>query len=186
MIIPPKRKTEVDVNTIEELFPKLLTSLFIRIKTSYIKSSCRHFPGVHLHLFHHIMGEITWGILATTILNGMSYFIQILLQVDVEWWNSPMALWLLRLLLHIQYLVAIIQNNHTCALQLLYTRLLMTHDTRSTLCLGKIHKLQETKEENVIGCYHQHVIINLQLVYGKQQWPILIRQHIPCCRLEYC
>ena len=61
------------------LFPKFLASFLIRIKTTYIKSSCRHFPGMHIHLFHHIMRKITWGILATTVLNGMSYFIQILL-----------------------------------------------------------------------------------------------------------
>ena len=52
---------------------KLLTRLLIRIKTSDIKSPCSHFPGMHLHLFHHIMRKITWGILATTILYRMAH-----------------------------------------------------------------------------------------------------------------
>ena len=123
--------------SLKVLFPKFLTSLFIRIKATDVESTCCHFPGMHLHLFHHVMREITRGILATTILYRMSYLVQILLQVDIEWWHSPMALWLLRLLLHIQYLVVIIQNYHTCALQLLDTRLLMVCNPqqRSMFCL---------------------------------------------------
>lgn len=64
--------------------------------------------------------------LATTILYGMSYLIQVLLQVDIEWWYSPMTLWLMWLLFHIQYLIVSIQNHHTCTLLLFYTWLLIT------------------------------------------------------------
>ena len=87
----------------KNLFSKFLARFLIRIEATDIKSSSRHFPGMHLYLLYHVMSEITRGILATTILNGMSYLIQVLLQVDIEWWHSPMALWLLRLLFHIQY-----------------------------------------------------------------------------------
>ena len=41
--------------------PKLLTRLLIRIEATNTKSTCRHFPGVHLHLFHHVMRKITWA-----------------------------------------------------------------------------------------------------------------------------
>ena len=54
---------------------KFLARLLIRIETSDIESTCSHFPGMHLYLLHHIMREISWGILATTILYGMSYFL---------------------------------------------------------------------------------------------------------------
>ena len=123
--------------SLKVLFPELFTRFLIRIKTTNIKSSCSHFPRMHLHLLHHVMRKITRGILATAILYRMSNFIQVLLQIDIEWWHSPMTLWLLWLLLHIQYLVVIIQNNHTCALQLLYTRLLMVCNPqqRSMFCL---------------------------------------------------
>ena len=146
--------------SLKVLLPKLLTRLFIRIKATNIKSSSCHFPGMHLHLFHHIMRKITWGILATTIINGMSYFIQILLQVDIEWWHSPMALWLLRLLLHIQYLVVIIQNNHTCALQFLDARLLIVCNPQqrsisileSRITQSSLYSLQFPGVENKISC----------------------------------
>ena len=46
--------------------PEPLTCLLIRIKTTNIESTCRHFPGVHLHLFHHIMSKITWCIVVKT------------------------------------------------------------------------------------------------------------------------
>ena len=123
--------------SLKVLFPELFTRLFIRIKTTNIKSSCRHFPSMHLHLLHHVVRKITRGILATTILYRMTYLLQVLLQVDIEWWYSPMTLRLLRLLLHIQHLVVIIQNNHSCALQLLDTRLLMVCNPqqRSMFCL---------------------------------------------------
>ena len=56
------------------LFPsKPLASLFICIQTADIKSSSRHFPGMHHGFLNHIMRKVAWSILATTILYRMAH-----------------------------------------------------------------------------------------------------------------
>ena len=45
----------------------------------------------------------------------------------------------------------------------------MAHDAAGLLLSRKIHKLLEAKEQQIIRCHHQQVIINLQLIHRKQQ-----------------
>ena len=66
-----------------------------------------------------------------------------------------MALRHLWLLLHIQHPHLVVDNDDPRPLQLFYRWLFVTHDTRRTLLTGKVHKLLEREEQQVVGSYDQ-------------------------------
>ena len=92
------------------------------------------------------MRQIARGILAAAILHGMAHEIQILLQIDVEWWHRPVALRLLGLLLHAEDSEIVIELDHPSALELLNAWLLMAHDATGVLLLGEIYEFLEAEE----------------------------------------
>ena len=87
------------------------------------------------------MSEVARSILTTAILYRMTDEVKILLEVDLEWWYCPVALWLLWLLVHIEHLIVCIKNYNTCALEFLDGWLIVAHNAGAVLCLCKFHKL---------------------------------------------
>ena len=80
-----------------------------------------------------------------------------------------MTLRYLRLFLHTQYSHILIQLYHTSTLQLLYRGLLMAHNAAGSFLFGKVNKFLKAKEQQVVCCYHQHIIIDIQFIHCKQK-----------------
>ena len=70
----------------------------------------------------------------------MAHQVEILLQVDIEGRNGPMALGNLRFLLHAEDTVIFVEFYHTCALELLDRGLLVAHDAGGLLLLCEFDK----------------------------------------------
>ena len=120
-------------------------------------------------MLHHIVGEVAWGIAATAILHGVAHEVEVLLQVDIEGWHGPVALGFLGFLLHAQHAHVVVELHDTRALQLLYRGLFVAHDARGLLLAGKIDELLEGEEEQVVGSYHEQIIVQAQLLHGVEQ-----------------
>ena len=120
-------------------------------------------------MLHHIVGKIAGSVLAATVLHGMADKVEVVLLIYIERWNSPMALGVFGLLFHIKHLVVLVQYDNTCALQFIDGWLVVADDARRAFCLGKIHKVTEREEQQVVGCYDKEVIVYLQFVHGKEE-----------------
>ena len=80
-----------------------------------------------------------------------------------------MALGLLGLLLHAEDAVILVELNHACALELFDGGLLMAHDAGGAFLLGKGDKLAKRKEEEVVGCHDEHIVVDAQFVHGVEE-----------------
>ena len=116
---------------------------------------------MHGGVFHHVVGQVARGVLAAAVLNGVADQVQVLLEVDIEGRHSPGALGDLGLLFHIQHFHVLIHHNDTGALKLLNAGLLMAHDATGPFGPGKIHEFLKGELKDVVGRYHQEVIVNV-------------------------
>ena len=106
---------------------------------------------MHLGVLHHVVGEVAWGVLATSVVDAVEDEGDVLRHVDIERGHCPVALWLLWLLFHVHHLVVLVEHHHACALQLLYRWLLMAHDAGGLLLVGEVYELLEAEVEDVVG-----------------------------------
>ena len=63
----------------------------------------------------------------------------------------------------------VVEFDNARALQFLYRRLLVTHDAAGLFLAGKVNKLAEGEEQQVVSSHHQQIFVNLQLIESKQQ-----------------
>ena len=101
--------------------------LFIAIKTSYIKPFSRHYPRMHISVLAQVMGKVTRGVKAATVVHAVLNQRQVFLTVYVERGNGPVGYRLLGLLLHLQHFHVFIYGNHSRPLQLLQFGFVMAH-----------------------------------------------------------
>ena len=139
------------LSTVALRLTELLAGFVVGIETADVEAAGGHGPSVHLGLLDHVVGQVAGGIRATAVLDAVAHEVDVLLQVDVERWNGPVALGLLGLLFHIENLVLFVHDDDTGALELLNRGLLVAHDAAGSLLLGKIHELLEGEEEEVVG-----------------------------------
>ncbi len=67
-----------------KLFAKFLYCLIIGVETADVETTCRHPPCMHRGVVDHIVGEITWGILTTTVLYGVTYQVEVFLHIYIN------------------------------------------------------------------------------------------------------
>ena len=79
--------------TLSLLFPKPFHCLIVRIQAPDVKAPCRHGPGMHRRMLHHIMRQVTWCILATTVLHSVSDKLQVFLLIEIK--KRPSGSWAL-------------------------------------------------------------------------------------------
>ena len=82
------------------LLAVLLYRLIVCVETTDVEAAGRHGPGVHGGVVDHVMGEVAGGILATAVLYGVADQVEVLLEVDIEGRDGPVALGNLGFLLH--------------------------------------------------------------------------------------
>jgi len=142
---------------------ELLAGFVVGIETADVETTGGHGPGMHGGLLYHIMGQIARGIFATPVLDTMAHEVEVFLPIYIKRWNGPVALGLLGLLFHIEDTVILVHYDDTGALELLYRRLLVTHDATGSLLLGKIDKFLKREEEEVVGGKDKEVMPNRTL-----------------------
>ena len=80
-----------------------------------------------------------------------------------------MALGLLGLFLHAEDLVVVVELDYTGALELLDRGLFVAHNAGGAFLLREVDKFLKAEEKEVVGCDHQHIVIDAQLVHRKEQ-----------------
>ena len=153
------------ISTIILWLSEPLASLFVSIQAADVEPSGTHGPSMHGGFFYHVVGEVAGCIFATSIFYAVTNEVEVFFPIYIKRWNGPMALRLLGLLFHIEDAVMLVHDDDTGALEFLNARLLVAHDTTGTFLLGKIDKLLEGEEEQVVGCNNQHIIVDVQLLY---------------------
>ena len=141
----------------------------VGIEATDIEAAGTHGPGVHQGVLYHVVGEVAGGVLATAIGYTLLDEIDVFLQIDIERGNGPVALGLPGLLFHVQYAQGIVDHNNAGALELLDGGLLVAHDAGGVLLQGEVDELLEGEEQEVVGSNYEHVVVDVQLVDGKEE-----------------
>ena len=115
------------------------------------------------------MGEVAGCVLAATVLDRMTNEVEIFAKIDVEGWHGPVGLRFLRFLGHFEHAVVVVEDDDAGALEFLDRGLMVTHDAGGLLLQGKLHKIAEGEEEEVVGCHDEQVVVEVQGVDGIEQ-----------------
>lgn len=92
----------------------------IRVEAADVEAAGGHRPCVHRGVLHHIVGEVAGGVFSATVLDGMADEVEIRFPVYIEWRDSPMALRVFGLLLHVEHPHVVVDDDDARALELLY------------------------------------------------------------------